>query len=159
MKKWILVLILFLLGCGKESDFDKIKIKNSQNLLCNGLLNEQESKNGILVKNSSSEVEYKMTVKNWEKEFKSIIGKTIGNIDIKEYGSFPICFESEFQYTFFPSCDVSSYGEKLPNSKHLGLIDKVSGKVSYEKKYDLDNVTYRQTLLLDCKPINELVIK
>ena len=87
------------------------------------------------------------------------IGTTLGNIDLEGYESLPICYESEFKYTFFPSCNVSSYKEKLPNSRHYGSLDKVDGKITYEIRYDEGNVTYSKTLLLNCSPIKENLVK
>ena len=153
MKKLLFIFIMLLVGCEKEPTNYGVKVKSSQNFICDGFLYQEDTKK------STTKVDYKMNVKRWEKEFESAIGKTIGNINVEKFDSFPICYENEFQYTFFPSCDVSSYKEKLPNSNHIGILDKVSGKFSYKVRYDRDGVTYNETLLMDCSPIGEMVVK
>lgn len=159
MKKIILMLLTLLIACGKQVDADVAKVKSSQNFICNGFWYEEESENRGVKEKESRRVEYKMNLKKWDKEFKSYIGTTLGNIDLEGYESLPICYESEFKYTFFPSCNVSSYKEKLPNSRHYGSLDKVDGKITYEIRYDEGNVTYSKTLLLNCSPIKENLVK
>lgn len=159
MKKIILVFVILLIGCQRQNDLNVVKVKSSQNFMCSGFWYESEIENGNIKKKEFRRVEYKMNLKKWDKELKTIIGTTLGNIQLEGYESFPICYESEFKYTFFPSCDVSSYGEKLPNSNHLGLVDKMSGKISYEVRYDIHNVILNKQLLMDCQPVQEFVIK
>ena len=153
MKKLLFIFIILLVGCEKEPSTSIAKVKSSQNFTCDGFLYEEDT-----TKNTTK-VDYKMNVKKWNKEFESAIGKTIGIINVEKYDSFPICYENEFQYTFFPSCDGSSSKEKLSNSNHVGMLDKVSGQFSYKVRYDRDGVTHNETLLMDCKPIGEMVVK
>lgn len=163
MKKILSVtFFVFLIGCEKKPPLvEYAKVKSSQKFLCSGYWHEKDvdKKYQKQIRNNYKKVEYKVTIKKWGKVFDSLIGRTLGSIYLEDFESFPICYESEFRYTFFPSCDVSSIQEGMSNSNHLGLIDKVNGDISYEIRYDVDNITRYRDLRLQCKPAEELLIK
>lgn len=159
MKKFLLIFYsITLLGCEKQNLSSQSKIISEKNFNCSGsYLNKQfsnDSKSNKKPYEASGRIEYPMVIRKLDKPIdSSTYGKFYGDILLGSNKSFPICYEDKFEIVFFPTCNVSSPQENLPNSNHRGVINKFDGEFIYRVKYDLDNSTYIENLYLECKPI------
>ena len=149
MKKLIFLFSLIVMGCDQSLQKTFFPEKQEDVYWCKGdLLIKQVIDEGVINSRLTVDLEYKVQLLRSQKQ-----------IIFDEKKSYAICSEDKHEIVFYPSCDFSSYEEKLPKSNFKGALNKINGKLSYRTMYETNNVTHITNLLMACEAYDQSKLK